>query len=265
MRIAVLQSGVPAAGAMQRLRRAAQAAAAEGARLLVCPEMFTTGYNVPGIADAAQVAEGPWAQEVATVAEQAGLAILYGYPERVGGAVFNAAQLVDRDGRRLTSYRKTHLFGDLDAGLFEPGGGDFDVVDLDGVRVGVLICYDVEFPEAVRALALRGADLVAVPTALMRPYEVVARTVVPARAFENGVYLAYANRVGAEGELSYCGESCVVAPDGTVLARAGADDELLVADIGPIEHDVTSTDHTHLRDRRPELYGALTARQERAR
>jgi len=265
MRIAVLQTGVAAAEAMPRLRRAALEAATEGARLLICPEMFTTGYNVPGIADAAQPAEGPWVQEVATVAEEAGLAILYGYPERDGDAVFNAAQLVDRDGRLLTRYRKAHLFGELDSRSFAAGDDDFDVVDLDGVRVGVLICYDVEFPEAARALALRGADLIAVPTALMRPYEIVARTVVPARAIENGLYLAYANRVGTEGELCYCGESCVVAPDGTVLARAGAFDELLVADVDPAAHTATRTENTYLRDRRPELYGALTARQERAR
>lgn len=265
MRVAVLQSGVPGADALHRLRRTAEEAAADGARLLVCPEMFTTGYNVPGIADAAQAVDGPWAQEVAAIAQDVGLAILYGFPERVGDSVFNAAHLVERDGRSLLRYRKTHLFGELDTRSFAPGDGDFEVVELDGVRVGVLICYDVEFPEAVRALALRGADLVAVPTALMRPYEVVARTLVATRALENGVYLAYANRAGAEGDLRYCGESCIVGPDGAVLARAGVDDELIVADVDPAAQSATRTANTYLHDRRPELYGALTAREERAR
>ena len=95
------------------------------------------------------------------------------------------------------------------------------LVDLDGWRLGLLICYDVEFPENARALALAGADLIAAPTANMDPYEVVATTLVPARAYENQVYFAYANYCGHEGEISYCGQSCVVAPDGTDAARAG--------------------------------------------
>ncbi len=112
----------------------------------------------------------------------------------------------------------------------------------------------------MRALALAGADLVAVPTALMRPYEVVARTVVPARAYENQVYVAYANRSGREAELAYCGESCVVGPDGVDLARAGSGDELLLAEIDPARLASSRADNTHLGDRRPELYGALTHR-----
>ncbi len=136
----------------------------------------------------AQPAAGAWAEEVAAIAADSGLAILYGYPERVGDQVFNSAQLIDRDGRVLANYRKSHLYGELDTSTFEPGAGDFAIVGLDGVNVGILICYDVEFPEAVRALALAGADVVAVPTALMRPYEIVARTArAGARLREPGV------------------------------------------------------------------------------
>ena len=93
--------------------------------------------------------------------------VLVGYPERGGdGAIYNAACLIGRDGRRLANYRKCHLFGDLDRRMFRAGASTPAVVELDGIRVGLLICYDVEFPESVRLLALAGADLVAVPTAL---------------------------------------------------------------------------------------------------
>ena len=81
------------------------------------------------------------------------------------------------------------------------------------------ICYDVEFPEAVRALALAGAELIAVPTALIRPFDIVARAIVPARAFENQVYVAYAGMCGSEAGLGYCGLSCIVGPDGQDRAR----------------------------------------------
>jgi predicted amidohydrolase len=262
MRIAVLQTG---RADLDRLAEAAAAAAEHGAGLLITPEMSTTGYNVPGVPEKAQRAQGPWLDRVAAIARSAGIAILYGFPERDGDDVFNAAQLVDSDGTVRATHRKSHLFGDLDTRTFTAGVGNPAIVDLDGARIGILICYDVEFPEAVRSLALAGADLVAVPTALMRPYEIVARTLVPARAYENQVYVAYANRSGREAELTYCGESCVVGPDGADLARAGSGEELLLAEVDPARLALSRAVNTHLRDRRPELYGALTETQENPR
>ena len=85
----------------------------------------------------------------------------------------------------------------------------------------MLICYDVEFPETLRLLALAGADLVCGADGADGALRLVARTLVPARAYENQVFLAYANRCGREGELVYLGHSCIVGPDGTELARAG--------------------------------------------
>jgi len=262
LRIALWQTG---SADLEGLRSRAAEASGRGARLLITPEAFTTGYNVPGLADRAQPADGPWLAEIGAIAREKGIAILYGYPEQVGEAVHNSAQLVDRDGQVLARYRKSHLYGELDRRTFTPGEGDFVVADLDGVRVGILICYDVEFPEAVRALALAGADLIAVPTALMRPYEVVARTVVPARAYENQVYVAYANRSGTEAGLTYCGESCVATPSGDLLARAGDGDELIFADIDRERLAELRAENTHLRDRRPALYGALTRAEENSR
>jgi 5-aminopentanamidase len=98
-----------------------------------------------------------------------------------------------------------------------------------------------------------------VPTALMDPFEVVARTVVPARAIENQVFLAYANRCGREGDLRYCGQSCVVGPDGADLARAGRGEELILADLDLERLAAARRDNTYLADRRPELYGPLAA------
>jgi predicted amidohydrolase len=265
MRIALLQgpdgSG-DVAGNLALLAATAREAAAEGARLLVTPEMFLTGYDIgaQAVRRLAEPVDGPSAQAVARVARDAGVAVLYGWPELDRGSVFNAAALVDRDGQRLAAYRKTHLYGEVDTAAFRPGGGGFTTVALDDVRVGLLICYDVEFPEPVRALALAGADLVVVPTALMVPYDVVARTLVPARAFENQVYVAYANRTGAETSLEYCGLSCVISPDGTELARAGAGEQVVYADLDLATLRASRAENNHLHDRRPELYGALVER-----
>jgi 5-aminopentanamidase len=241
-----------------------RAAANRGARLLVCAELFLTGYNIGAAAvhRLAEPADGPAAQRVSRLAREAGIAVLYGYPERVGEDVYNAAQLIDRDGRRIANYRKSHLYGETDRRVFCPGDGEFVKATLDGMRLGMLICYDVEFPEAVRAHALAGVDFVAIPTALMRPYEIVANTLVRCRAYENQVFVAYVNRCGREGEFEYCGLSCVVAPDGTDLARAGAGEELLFADLDIASHRDTRAPNTYLQDRRPELYGGLTVRPD---
>jgi len=264
MRIAIYQGpadGGDVAYHLARLDDAAARAAASGARLLICPEMVLTGYNIG--AEARRLAEppdGPSARQVAETARSRGVAVLYSYPElSADGAVHIAAQLVDRDGARRAHYRKSHLFGPDERALFAPGDGDLAIAALGDVRVGVLICYDLEFPEAVRRYALAGVDLVAVPTALMEPFDVVTRILVPARAYENQVFVAYANRCGHEGDLVYCGQSCVVGPDGEDLARAGAGEELLVADIEPASLAASRRVNTHLGDRRPDLYHALAA------
>jgi len=243
--------------AFDRLEAAARDAAGQGADLLVGPEMLLSGYNIGAAAvrAAAEPLDGPSAARIAAIAASAGIAVLYGYPELgADGAVYNAARLIGRDGRPLLNQRKTHLYGGLDRALFAPGGGDFPLAEVGGLRCGVLICYDVEFPELVRRHALAGADAVLVPTALMEPYDVVATTVVPARAFENGLFVAYANRCGREGELTYCGLSTVAGPDGAVLARAGRDEALLIADLDPARLSAVRAAGTHLADRRSELY-----------
>ncbi len=264
MKIAIYQGAkTPAepSGNLDRLVEAADEARAGGARLVILPEMFLTGYNIgsDAIARLAEPVDGASATRAAEIAREAGIALLYGYPERgPKGEIFNAAILIDRDGRTLANHRKTHLFGDIDKSAFDPGQGPPTVAELDGLKLGVLICYDVEFPENVRLLALAGVDLVAVPTALMKPYEFVARSLVPSRAFENQVFLAYANRCGSERELDYYGLSCIVGPDGVDLARAGLGEELVITELDAERLARSRALNTYLRDRRPALYAPLT-------
>ncbi|MGF1430705.1 carbon-nitrogen hydrolase family protein [Kitasatospora sp. LaBMicrA B282] len=245
---------VPAA--LARLRETARAAAAGGARVLVTPELYLTGYQrAPRrLRELAEPADGPLAGQVAKIAAECGIALLYGWPEVSGGAVYNAVQLVDRDGSSLARYRKAHLFGDFDRAAFAPGAEGVVQAELDGLTVGLLVCYDVEFPEAVRAHALAGTELLVVPTALAGPWEIVPRTLVVARAFESQLFIAYANWTGDETGAPYCGSSRVVGPDGTVLAEAGRAPALLFADLDPAAVAEARATTGYLRDRRPELY-----------
>ena len=230
------------------------------ADLVVTAEMGTTGYHIGARThELAEPADGPVAARMSALARQRGTALVYGYPETDGEHVYNSVQLVDAAGRRPANYRKTHLFGDLDKAWFSPGDEAVVQADVGGVRVGLLICYDVEFPELVRAHALAGTELLVVPTALMSPYELVADTLVPARAYESQLFVAYANRCDTERELTYCGRSCVVAPTGEVLARAGAGPEVIAADVTRDALAASRLENTHLADRRPELYRGTTA------
>jgi predicted amidohydrolase len=263
MRIAIFQGPAQPGEVstnLDLLDEQAGAAAQAGAKLLICPEMFTTGYNIGGARarELAEPADGPSMRRAAEIAQRRGIALLYGYPERApDGGVYNAALLLDKDGRALANARKCHLYGDLDRGMFTPGPGGFAGAKLEGLRIGILICYDVEFPESVRTHALAGVELVAVPTALMRPFEIVSRVVVPARAYENQVFLAYANRTGSEGDQTYVGESRIVAPDGADLAVAGPGEELIVAPIEIERLRASRAINTHLENRRPELYRSI--------
>ncbi|MFF3673951.1 carbon-nitrogen hydrolase family protein [Streptomyces sp. NPDC002120] len=262
LRTALLQSSGVLGDTAQNLKaldEAAARAAQDGAGLLVTSEMFLTGYaldleDIPGLAEPA---DGPSAVAIGEIARRHGVAVLYGYPERGDGAVFNAAQLIGPDGVRLANYRKTHLFGCFEQDAFTPGDTPVVQADLGGLRIGIMICYDVEFPENVRAHALAGTDLLLVPTAQMHPFQFVAEQLVPVRAFENQMYIAYVNRTGPEGEFEFVGLSCLASPDGVTRTRAGRGEELVFGEADPELLAASRETNPYLRDRRPGLYASL--------
>ncbi|MFF7531226.1 carbon-nitrogen hydrolase family protein [Streptomyces bobili] len=261
MRIALLQSSGRPGSVVENLKvldEAAGRAAAAGAGLLVAPEMFLTGYAIgDDIAHLAEPADGDSADAVADLAGRHGLAVAYGYPERDGETVYNSAQLISADGVRLANYRKTHLFGCFERDHFTPGDQAVVQAELGGLTVGLMICYDVEFPENVRAHALAGTGLLVVPTAQMHPFQFVAESMIPVRAFENQMYVAYVNRVGREGEFEFVGLSTLAGPDGVARARAGREEELVFADADPAFVAASREANPYLKDRRPGLYGSL--------
>lgn len=240
-------------GNLRRLSAAAASAAAAGAGVLVTPEMFTSGYAIEPAEARRYAAESADVEaEVAEIARRHGIAVAWGHPAPApgpGAGVYNAATLTGPDGAVLGRHVKTHLFGDLDRELFVPSPRPPEAFDFREIRAGLLICYDVEFPEAVRRLAVGGARAVLVPTANMRGFEEVPEVLVRARACENGCGVVYANYCGADSVFSYGGLSVICGPGGEVLASAGPDgEELLVADL-PL-----TAPGTYLADRRPGLY-----------
>ncbi|MEB2870942.1 carbon-nitrogen hydrolase family protein [Pseudomonas rhizosphaerae] len=260
MRIALYQcqsQPLDVEGNLARLQARAREAAQWDVELLVLPEMFLSGYNIgAGVArNLAQASDGANAEQVAQIAQQSGLAILYGYPELdEQGNVYNSVQLIDRTGTRLGNYRKTHLFGDADRAMFSAGEQAPAVFEFNGWKLGLLICYDLEFPENARRLAAAGAELILVPTANMVPYGFIAEVTVRSRAFENQCYVAYANYCGKEMDFEYCGLSSIAGADGQQIAKAGRDEALIVGTLDKATLASARSAFTYLNDRRPDLY-----------
>ncbi|WP_420349142.1 carbon-nitrogen hydrolase family protein [Pelagibius sp.] len=256
MRIAALQMKAAAgdvAANLTRIEAAAREAAAGGARILITPELATTGYGAGAvIGDLAEPLGGPQVKHLAAISEAHGLAIVAGFAERDGSQVFNSLALVDGAAAPI-AYRKMQLYGDYERALFSPGPLQTTLCTIGELTFGFLICYDVEFPEAVRALARAGAEAVLVPTALPEgPFAgFIATSVVPVRAFENQLFIAYANHAGQDDAFTYAGLSRIVGPDGSALAAAGPnEDGVIFADTDPDAFAESRAANTYLTDLR---------------
>lgn len=261
MKIALLQGEATPLDPERNLatiREAAAAARAEGAELLLTPELFVTGYAPDRLAGwlSAERVEG-FPAALSEIAAGAGIAVAAGFPGiRAGGGFVIAAGLWDATGAELLRYEKVHLWGDEERTAFASAETAPEVVDWNGRRVGFQICYDIEFPEPTRLLAERGADLVLVPTAIDGDSAFVPELLVRARAAENGLVVAYADHARAADApeapaAGFAGLSTVAGLEGAVLARAGAGPELLIAEL-PDPSELQAADY--LRDRRPDVY-----------
>lgn len=244
---------------LDRIARVARRAAAAGADLLVTPELSTTGYAATPAetVSGAEPQHGPINQAMAGIAADAGIAIVYGWPERTPGGVHNSVRLVDATGRSLAVYRKTHLYGAMENAVFVPGDEAVVQARIGDLVVGLLVCFDVEFPEAVRAHALAGTELLVVPTALEVPWEFVAKALVPVRAFESQLYVCYVNWAGRDGQRHFCGMSQIAWPDGTSEQASPVEDQLLVVGVDTDSLRAARAATPYLRDRRPDLYERL--------
>lgn len=254
MRIAALQMhaivGDPGAN-LERIAAAAADAAGGGATLLIAPELAVTGYGAgEAFPTLASTASGEVAERLGAIARENGIAVVAGFAEREGSVTYNSALFTDGIGTNAV-YRKSHLYGDYERRWFRPEVPSSVMVELAGVRLGMLICYDVEFPENVRRLALAGADLVVVPTALPKGASgsFIASHMIQVRAFENQVFVAYVNHCGADDDFTYAGLSRIAAPDGGLLAEAPAEGEtLLFAEVDPAAYAQSRMENTYLRD-----------------
>lgn len=260
MLLSVLQANASVMDVEANLRTiddAAQRAAQAGAGLLLTPELFPVGYAPLRLHGELDPSRLPGIRErLADIARSNGLGLVYSLPAVAsdGNAWHITATLLDATGAEVLNYAKVHLFGPEEHKAFVGAQEPPAVVDFNGIRTSMLICYDVEFPEAVRAAATRGAELLLVPTALSAGFDNVPQVLIRARALESQLNVAYANHSGHEDVYTFLGGSVVAGPDGSLLAAAGDGAALLFAEVGTESVKAARNEVPYLRERRPELY-----------
>ena len=206
---------------LARALQAMESAAGQGASLILFPEMFLTGYLIRDrLAELAESLEtGPALTTLRQKAKELSMGVLVGTPlVNPGGKPYNAVVMIDRDGSIAGVQAKTHFFGGEEK-MFDPGAS-LQAFNTSFGRMGILVCYDGEFPETARSLALDGAKLICMCAANMSPYEDYHFLYMRTRAMENRAYTLYCNYVGTEKKFHYCGQSGAFHPTGKILAQA---------------------------------------------
>ena len=259
MRIACVQMDVLLGKPAENLARAKELvsrAAGDGADVIVLPETWNVGFFPrEGLEEMADPEGETVRRELGALAKELGVSLVAGSAATLReGKVFNTAYVFDRSGECVGRYDKTHLFSPMgEHEYFTPGGG-LCVFALDGVKCGLILCYDVRFPELTRSLALQGIDVLFVPAQWPAVRLEHWRTLTRARAIENQIFLACCNGCGTAGDTVYGGNSAVYDPWGTVLAAAGEREEIIRADCDlSVIGEIRNSMHV-FKDRRPELY-----------
>ncbi len=246
----------------QNIKRIFKEIDSSNADILVFPELATSGYFFQSRDEVREIAEtkdGQFLKEIQQKATEQDKIIVCGFPESDGEKLFNSCVVALPDDFKTRIYRKTHLFY-KEKYCFDAGDTGFFVIEDESrdVKIGPMICYDWRFPEASRALGLLKADIIVCPSNLVTDVWHIA---MPARALENKVYLAVANRTGTEKrgdeELLFKGKSAIYGYNGSVLAIAEAEkDEIITAEIEPFKTRDKSfnAENDIFKDRVPQFY-----------
>ena len=224
--------------------------------VLVLPETWNTGFfpreNLQALCDR----DGSQVKQVfGALAERYQVNIVAGSVSNVrGGKVYNTAMVFDRTGACIASYDKTHLFTPMGEDNYYTPGDRLCTFVLDGVKCGLIICYDVRFPELTRSLTVPGLDMLFVVSQWPKVRTFHLRSLTTARAIENQMFLVCCNSCGTAGQTVYGGNSAIIDPWGETVALAGETEEILTADCDlQILTNIRGSIPV-FRDRRPSLY-----------
>ncbi len=236
-------------------RKMVEEAARRGSRMVVLPELWSTGYNLPEIGAMAERDQAGWLKRMSDWAREFGLYLHAGsLAERDGSQTFNTTRLFGPDGRELAAYRKIHRVPMLDEEKYMAAGDRGVLCTVPSMTLGMLICYDLRFPELARLLTLGGAQLLVVPAEWPSARTEHWRTLLRARAIENQCYVAGVNRVGTSNGVLFGGHSALIDPWGRRVGEADDGTVILTLPIRPALVDEVRRQVPALQDRVPEAY-----------
>jgi 5-aminopentanamidase len=202
-----------------KIQRCIQNASKENVDLVLFPELVLTGYYTrEKTNELAEDKNGKSVQQIAGWAKEYDVKVIFGFPEKRESQIFNSACFINNDGSILGTYQKIHLW-DEEYKYFS-AGNDFPVWETDIGKIGIMICYDTEFPETARMLAEKGAEIILAPTANMSPLEHSQKIYIQSRACENQLFVATTNRIGIEESTHFFGQSAAADPFGKLLTLA---------------------------------------------
>lgn len=238
-------------GNINTITQVIEQAAQQQADLLLLPELALQGYGAGDFFKSLAItAKHPQVEQLQNAIEHHAISVLLGVAELSGDTLYNSAMLLRCD-QKPVFYRKSHLYGDYEQSHFQAVAPETLLFEIEGVSCAPLICYDVEFPDNVRRVALAGAQLALVPTALPRGSNgvFIAQNMVRTRAFENQIFLAYCNFAGRDDQFEYQGLSSIIAPDASLLASANDTDAcLMISDIRVEDYQQSRMQNSYLRD-----------------
>lgn len=240
---------------LMKMEKAIKKASEAAADILILPELNLTGLtSEEQMKSIAEEREGESFRRIQTMVRTYSVSLVYSFPEYVSDEeMYITSCFLNKDGQALAYYRKTHLFTDENK-IFSRGN-EWTKVSLGPLSLGLLTCYDIEFPEPARALALQGVNLLIVNSANMSPYEYIHRLFIQARALENQCFVVYCNRIGANEKYEYRGQSAVIGPDGKLITEIEENVEAVkIVDLSLEDIQNATTVFNYLADRRTELY-----------
>lgn len=258
MRLSLIQCNLVSAQPgknLEQIKALLEKAAQDQPDVIILPEMWNTSYALKDVHDLADRYGEPGARAVGDMARRFGVNIVAGsVADRRDGQVYNTSYIFNRQGEEVDSYSKVHLFGLMEEGNYLAAGASRVSFELDGVKCGIIICYDLRFPELARALALDGARILFIPAQWPQPRLHPWRTLIQARAMENQMFVVGVNRVGQEGKTVFFGQSLLVNPLGDVILQGSDKEEILTAEIDLAQVDKVRSHMTCFQDRVPQAY-----------
>lgn len=237
------------------LRKITADAGKTDADIIVFPELSLSGYSIAGrkrLSSLSQEKDSFLFDCIEALCISREISVVFGFSEKYKDKIYNSSMLIDEKGKRHV-YRKTHLFFN-EKKLFDSGDTGFFTVGTGHARVGMMICFDWFFPEAMRSLALKGADVILHPSNLVMPY---CQDAMKTRCLENRVFAVTANRVGREGDCLFTGRSQITSPDGEIIAKGGIKNQIVLSadmDLSQARDKKISRLNDLFKDRRREYY-----------